>query len=128
LQLFNLILTALLLLALGVALRVARGGRASTRERCVGGLQSGLFDGLTREVEIGTGFVASVLAGIAVAGNASAANAIAGWFTSAAGLSSGATAIVTVAFIAAVGTVLTDVARGGISRAIRESLATPTRS
>ena len=109
------LIAAFILLALGSALRILRGARL---ER-VRGLGSGVLQGVSREVEIATGFVASVLAGIAVAGNETAANAIGGWFATATGLSSSAT--VTIAFIAAIGTVLTDLARGGIARAVRES-------
>jgi hypothetical protein len=122
------LLAAGLLLALGAALRVARGGSAQRRGSATRGLRSGVFHGVAREMEIATGFVSSVLAGVAVASNAAAANAIGGWVTSAAGLPASTSATITVALIAAIGTVLTDVARGGISRAVRESAAFPTLS
>jgi len=111
------LLTAALLLTLGVGLRIAR----REPRRAARGLAAGALHGVSREVEIASGFVASVLGGVAVAGNAEVSKAIGGWVATVIGLSSNANVPVTICVVAAAGTVLTDLARGGILRALRDS-------
>lgn len=112
--------TAALLLTLGLGLRVARNLRREP-PRVARGLLAGALHGVSREVEIASGFVASVLGGVAVAGNADVSKAIGGWVVTVVGLSSTASVVVTICVVAAAGTVLTDLARGGILRALRDS-------
>lgn len=112
--------SVIVLLFAGLALRIARG-RESKRVGYRRGLLRGALTALAREAEVATGFVASLIAGTAVASSPAACEGIAGWFAPALGLSTGGCAVATMVIVAAIGTVTTELARRQISRSLERA-------
>jgi uncharacterized membrane protein YbjE (DUF340 family) len=113
-------LSVVVLLFAGLALRIARGSES----RQVGsrrGLIRGALTALARETEVATGFVASLIAGAAVASSPAACEGVAGWFAPALGIASGGCATATMLIVAAIGTVTTELARRQISRSLERA-------
>lgn len=110
-------LSVVILLFAGLALRIARG-RESRRIGYRRGMLRGALTALAREAEVATGFVASLIAGAAVASSPAACEGIAGWFAPALGLQGDGCATATMVIVAAIGTVTTELARRQISRSL----------
>ena len=113
-------LTVAMLLFAGVALRIARNKEA-VRVSDRRGVVRGALTALSREAEVATGFVASLIAGTVVASWPAACELLAGWFAPALGLSSTGCATATMLIVAAIGTVTTELARRGISRSMERA-------
>ena len=113
-------LSVAMLLFAGVALRIARS-RVAVRLNDRRGMVHGALSALSREAEVATGFVASLIAGTVVASWPAACELLAGWFAPALGLSSAACATATMLIVAAMGTVTTELARREISRSLERA-------
>jgi hypothetical protein len=113
-------LSVAMLLFAGVALRIARS-REAVRISDRRGMVRGALTALSREAEVATGFVASLIAGTVVASWPAACELLAGWFAPVLGLSSAGCATATMLIVAAIGTVTTELARRGISRSLERA-------
>jgi hypothetical protein len=112
-------LSVVVLLFAGLALRLARKRESSQSEHR--GLARGALTALAREAEVATGFVASLIAGTAIASSPAACEEIAGWFAPVLGLSSSGCATATMLIVAAIGTITTELARRGISQSLERA-------
>ena len=110
-------LSVVVLLLAGLALRIARR-KESGLVRPATGVVRGALTAVAREAEVATGFVASLIAGAAVASSPSSCEAIAGWLAPALDPSGTSCATATTLIVAAIGTVTTELARRGISRSL----------
>lgn len=112
---------AILALLLGGAwIRIAharRGAGSAHSTSGQGSYPSRLASSIIRETEVATGLVASLVAGLVVAGIPAAREALGGWMAAATGVAVAAQAT-TVVVVTSFGTLVTELARRGIARTL----------